>query len=230
MATIASDVLISARTHLNDDDAIIWPDYRLLPKLSEAYKELLNEFLLNGIETVEQTSAIITVPIATQDDVNIDMSTLSGYPTDMIEPIWLKERMLGQTNDQFVDMTQCPTVPNITRGNNLISWAWIGNTIMLRGAFTTTQVQIWYLRNLTAPKLVSDPIVITLGETFLSYRTAALAYRSIGNTQMAGILNSDAQSNLDKIIRRDVKRLQNMPAKRRAYHRGAGTSRVIRDY
>src|SRR5215831_188595 len=45
----AGDVLVSARTHLNDDEGIIWPDQKLFPKLREAHRMLQVALVANGV-------------------------------------------------------------------------------------------------------------------------------------------------------------------------------------
>lgn len=229
MALVAQ-VLDSSRTHLNDENGLIWPDTRLLPKLQEAFRELLNKMLLVGIPVIQEVSAIITVPALTTDDANQDLSLVTNYPTDMIVPVWLKERQLGQMNADFVNMTQCDYIPNVTKSTTLSYWCYMENKIFLLGALTSNQVQIRYQRSIPVPNSVQESVVVTLGETFLSYRVAALAQASIRNWTEYEKWNTVAEANLDSVVRRDVKRLQNLPAKRRAYHRGRGTNRALGNY
>ena len=231
MSATAGQVLDSARTHLNDDNAINWQDTRLFPKLQEAYREMMASLLYSGVPLVHQVNNIMTVPAMSVDDDNVDLSTIAGYPTDMIIPVWIKERSPGQLDTDFVDMTEVDYIPNITKSTDqLVWWSWMGQTIWVLGALTDVEIQIRYNKNLTPPVTVNDPIVVTQGETFLSYRTAALAAGSSGNTQLNQFLSTQADRNLLTVVNISVKQLQNLPAKRRAYHRGRGRSRVIRDF
>src|ERR1039458_2830789 len=117
-----SDVFKQARTLLNDDDATNWPDYRLHSKAIVAFEELEAELIVAGIPIIHSISAIINVPPVvppvtfppiSQDNSNLDLSTIPGWPTDMIFPIWVKERQVGQFNQDFVDMTEVDFIPNI---------------------------------------------------------------------------------------------------------------------
>ena len=87
-----SDVFKQARTLLNDDDAVNWPDYRLHSKAIVAFEELEAELIIAGIPIIQAVSTVITVPayvfpVPSNATPVIDLSTVSGYPTDMIIPI-----------------------------------------------------------------------------------------------------------------------------------------------
>ena len=228
----ANIALEMARTHLNDELGSLWPDTKLLPKLRAAYREMMNELELNDIPLFNNVTGVLTVNALTTDDANLDMSTVIGYPTNMIEPIWLKERAIGQMNADFVDMTQVDFIPNIAKGNQLIWWSWMNGTIMLLGALVNTQVQLRFRQALTPPNTVNDSLVVTLSESFLGPETAYMAMISTRNFDqgVAGALKSLAERNLENIIADAVKSLQNIPAKRRPYHRGRGRSRAVRDF
>lgn len=228
----ASIALSQARTHLNDEMGSQWPDQKLLPKLQAAYREMMNEFEVNAIPLLNAVTSVITVPPQTVDDNNLDLSTVAGYPTDILEPIWMKERAIGQMDADFVDMTKVDFIPNITLGTELIWWSWIDDTIMLRGALNSTQVQIRYKRYIQPPNFVTDSLIVPLSETFLGPETAYLALISVPNSSEKVIdgIKSLAERNLDNVVREAVLQLQNLPAKRRPYHRGRGRSRAIRDF
>src|SRR5690348_7524569 len=121
--------LESARIHLNDEMGLMWPDNRLLPKFQEAHRELKNELILNGIPVVHEVSVVLTVPAGTTD-----LTTVTNYPSDMLIPIWLKERQVGQQNVDFTDMVQVSFIPNTQQEVYLNYWAWIEEKIMLLGA------------------------------------------------------------------------------------------------
>lgn len=226
---LLGDVLAQARTHLNDDDASNWPDQRLRLKAKQAFNELQAELLVAGIPIINAVTTVLTVPALLTDDANLDISTVSGYPTDIIMPIWMKERATGQMNADFVDMTEVDFLPNIQKSNQLIWWSWIKQTVMVLGALVDTQVQLRYQRLLNVPSVNTDTIAVLLGELFLSYRIAALAIYPMDKAWSKD-LNATATVNLDKIVRMNIKQLQDLPAKRRPYHRGRGRSRVIRDF
>jgi len=207
--------LESARIHLNDEMGLLWPDNRLLPKFQEAHRELKNELILNGIPVVHEVSSpIITVTAGTTD-----LTLATNYPSDLLIPIWLKERQVGGQLVDFTDMTQCNFLPDVTPDETLNNWSWIGEKIVTNGALTDREIQIRYDKDLTFPIQVNDTIGVLLGETFLSYRTSALAALSVKDYDQATALDAIAKDNLLSIITFNVKGLQNIPGRRRPYHR-----------
>jgi len=215
-----STALSQARSHLNDDQALLWPDPKLIPKAQQAFNEMQAKLLLAGIPIMNAQTVVITIPALTTDDLNLDMSTVVGYPTDMILPIWMKERQVGDQFSDFVDMSECDFIPNVDKDIYLYYWAWIGQTIFLRGALVDTQVQLRYQRLLPLPQLNTDSTSVILCELFLAYRIASLCKFTIGDDKSGERLQNQALTNLDQIVRMSVKELQNLPAARQPYHRG----------
>jgi hypothetical protein len=218
----AAQVLDSARAHLDDFQGTLWTDPRLLPMLQEAHRELQAKLLLNGLQIMNEVTPVLTVPALTTN-----FSLVTGYPTDLVEPIWMKERQVGQLNEDFADMQEVDFIPNVRQSTELVWWCWQEEKIIFLGATNNVEVQLRYRRYLTTPLTVNDTIGVLLGENHLSYRTASLASNSVGRPRKD--LEGAAQSNLDIVIRAAVKELQNLPAKRRPYHRGRGRNRVLRD-
>lgn len=218
------------RVLLNDEEATNWTDVKIRKKVAMAFEELEAELVLAGIPIIQSVSTIMTVPIMNIDDNNLDLSTVSGYPTDMILPIWLKERQVGEMNRDFVDMVECDFIPNVDIQITLSYWCWIDGTILVRGCLNETQVQLRYQRLLTVPELNTDSIIVPLGQLFLAYRVASLCAESINDTARADRWRQTASVNLDKIMRMNIRQLQDLPAKRRPYHRGQGRNRVLRDF
>lgn len=231
---ILNDVMTRARTHLNDDEGTNWPDYRLIPKAQQAFEELEAELYLAGIPIINQQNTIMLVPaynINMNNGVPLDMSTLPGYPRDMIMPINLKERAPFQEWRDFVDMIETDFAPITSTDTRLRYWTWIGGKIVLMGAWHDRQVMIRYQRFLPLPGVNTDSISVPLGQLHLSYRVASLAAASLPDSrQLANDLDARAQINLDKIVRMNIKQQQNLPTKRRPYHRGYGRNRVLRDF
>jgi hypothetical protein len=217
------DVYRRARGFLNDDEATNWTDYKLRNKLEHAFDELQAELVLAGIPVITSSSAIMTVPAMSLDDINVDMSSVPGYPQDMLFPIGMRERPLGDRNSDFVDMVDVDFIPNVDITTTLNYWSWEQNTILLRGALNPVQVELRYQKLLATPNVNTDSIIVPLAQLFLAPRTAALAYDSLGNRQRRDDLTIMSSANLDKIIRMNIKQLQDMPAKRKPYHRGRGT-------
>jgi hypothetical protein len=227
---LLSKVYSQARTLLNDDEAVNWTDYKLASKAVMAFEELEAELIVAGIPIINSVSVILNVPAMTFDDINFDLSTVLGYPTDMILPIWMKERQVGERNTDFVDMVEVDFMPNIDIDTYLHYWQWIQNTILLRGALNPTQVQLRYQRYLPIPNVNTDSMIVPLGQLYVANRVAALAYQSTGNRQMWMDLSQVANENLGRILDMNIKELQDLPGKRRPYHRGYGRNRVLRDF
>jgi hypothetical protein len=224
------DVYKQARTLLNDDEATNWPDYKLHSKAVIAYEELEAELVVAGIPIIQGVSVIMTVPAMVSDDNNLDLSTVPYYPQDMLLPIWMKERQLGQQNRDFVDMVEVDFIPNIDIDIYLHYWCWYQNTILVRGCYNETQVQLRYQRYLPVPGVNNDSLVVPLGQLYVAPRVAALAAQSVGNKALWTDLTATASAGLAKILDMNIKELQDMPAKRRPYHRGYGRNRVLRDF
>lgn len=231
---ILNDVLIRARSLLNDDEGTNWPDFRLITKAQQAFEELEAELYLAGIPIINQQNVIMLIPaynISANDGFPLDMSTLPGYPKDMIMPIWCKERWPGQEWRDFVDMVETDFPPVTTTDVYLRYWNWTGGKIFLMGALNDVQLLLRYQRFLPLPGINTDSISVPLGQLHLCFRTASLAAASIpGQQQVAADFDNRATVNLDKIVRMNIKQQQNLPTKRRPYHRGSGRNRVLRDF
>lgn len=223
----AGEVLCAARTHLNDDEGLLWPDYKLFPKLREAHRKLQLQLVLNGVPVVSnQTTSTITVVSGTTD-----FSTVTNYPTNMLSPIWMKERDPGQQMQDFVDMTQVDFLPQLNPSTELIWWSWIQQKIFFLGSTMNREVLLRYRAGIKLPTEVTDPIGPFFGEIYLSFKTAALALSLItGNEARVAYLESQANDGLETLLASIAKETQNLPAKRRPYHRGRGRSRVLRDF
>jgi hypothetical protein len=224
MAYLIDTVMMSARTHLNDDSAINWPDPNLLPKLQEAFRDLRLELELNGIQVIDEVSADLTVPTNTTD-----LSTVTNYPTDMITPIWMKEKQVGETDAFLISMTPIDFIPNVDQDITLNWWSWQMNTIKLLGALNPVVVQLRYRRDLLVPKLNSDSLSVIMGESYLSYRTAAIAFASVKDFASADRMDARAEMNKGKLIQFFTNyEKQLLPAKRQPYHRRNWFKNAIR--
>lgn len=223
----AGEVLASVRTHLNDDDGIQWPDFRLLPKLREAHRHMQLALVQNGVPVIAETSSVMLVPANTTD-----CSTVPNYPTNLVFPVWMKERMQGQRTQDFVDMTEVDFLPQIDPSTELIWWCWNKQTISFIGAIQNREVLLRYRGGLKIPQEVTDPIGPFWGELFLSFKTAAIAIGSISpiNVDKLTYLQTQADMHLESLLNAAATEAQNLPAKRRPYHRGRGRSRVLRDF
>lgn len=213
---LAGAVLNATRTHLNDDSRTLWTDPVLMPKLQEAYRELLLQFTLSGVAVLNAVQ-IINVPANTPD-----ISVAAGYPTDMIEPIWIGERTAGGRPSDFRPVRETNALPYVEPYGALGWWTWQRDRILTGGSTAAVDLKIYYRIKLEPPARVTDTIGIIFGEAFLSYRTAAIALETLDQFPKADRLSKKAEMNLHKIIMITTKQVQNLPARRMAYHRGRG--------
>lgn len=221
---LVGEVLDIARTHLNDDEALVWPDPKIFVKFQQAYRTLLLEMQLAGLPLFMEVDNDVTIPTNTTD-----FSTVMGYPTDMIMPIWMKEKQLGEGDEQFIDMVPTDFIPNVIQDVRLIWWSWIGGTIKFLGAVNPVIVQLRYRSTFTVPIRNSQDTNIPMSEDYLGYQTAGLAYQSTNNgADQASRMFEAATMQLDKFIRFNIRGQQRLPAKRRAYHRRYAWGNIIR--
>lgn len=222
MAT-AGQAMDSARAHLNDVGATIWTNTVLLPFVQEAHRELRNKLVLNGVPVIDKVTAVLSVPAYTTD-----LTTAAGYPTDMVVPLWLKERNVGDDNSDFIDMNQRDFIPNAMQDIWLYWWAWIGEKIYFIGSTQDEEVQLRYRRQITTPSGVSSDLGFINAEIYISYRIASMACNSIGEIDKGKMLQETSMVNLDEVIRLNVKQMQGLPARRRPYHRRYSNNTIVR--
>lgn len=220
---LASVALDSARTYLNDTGAQIWTNTVLLPYLKEAHKDLLLVLWLNGIPVIREKSASI--------NVTAGALTLT-LPSDFIEPIWLKERAQGSSDD-WIPMAERDFEPDIRQDTTLKYWAYREEAINFVGATTNRSVLLQYWKSIADIVDATSPLGFIFAELFIGPQTAAYAANSVGNTTLAGELAYTngvnvgvAGARLDMIIRANVKGMQNLPARRVPYRRFA-RSRIL---
>lgn len=221
---LSGQVLDLARTHLNDDGALVWQDPKLFPKFQEAYRSLLLEMQLAGLPLLMEVNANVTINAGVTD-----FSTVVGYPTDMILPLWMKEKMVGEIDANFIDMVPIDFIPNVQQDVRLIWWSWIQGKIIFLGALNPVVVQLRYRSTLSVPTDNSQDTKVPQAEFYLAYQTAGLALQSTSNgAAQAAIMFKAADMYLDKFIRFNIRGQQRLPAKRRAYHRRYAWGNVIR--
>ena len=221
----AGDILVASRTHLNDDEGIIWPDQKLFPKLREAHRQLQLALVANGVPIVRDVSSVMKVTAGIKD-----LTLLASYPNNIVQPIWLKERSPGQQDRDFIDMTEVDFLPQTNIDRRLYLWCWSGQKIITNGATQDREILIRYKSALKIPQEATDNVGPFFGEIYLSYKTAALAVGSITprDENKLAFLVGEAQSALEDLLRLAAVSAQNLPTKRRPYHRGRGRGRVIR--
>lgn len=196
MAVLMSQVLTTARTYLNDDNATQNPDNTLIPKLQEAHRELQEELWVVGSPLVRARSNPITLVAGT---IVLSPTTTPPLPADLLCPTSLYESPNGAFN--WTPMTEAFYVPlGYIQLATLGWWSWRAEQIQFGGATGTVYVVIDYRRQIPIPALVTDPIGILFGESFLAARTAAIASGVLGNAEAFAAMTSLAKENLAKVL------------------------------
>ena len=108
MAALMSDVLTTARTYLNDDNAQQFPDPVLIPKIQEAHRELQTELWVVGSPLVRGQTA----PLAYTTPATTLTAALAGV-TDFLCPTALFENASAATlvTPGWTPMTEAIYIP-----------------------------------------------------------------------------------------------------------------------
>lgn len=217
MAENAGVACTSARTFLNDVGSQIWTDAILIPYVKEAHRDLLSILWLNGLPVLREKSAILPV------NANVTSLTI----TDMVDPIWIKERARNSSED-WIPMTETDFEPDRNRDTMLKYWTWREEILNFIGATTDRDVLVRYIKQISVITNTGDSLGFLLAEYFVGPQTAGYAAGSVGNITLAKELlyvpNENigvAGARLDTIIKANVKGQQNLPARRIPYRRFA---------
>jgi hypothetical protein len=210
-AAIAKLALDSARSYLDDVNAVTWSDARLFPILQEAHRELSAELIANGIGHIREQAAIITVPALTAGQ--IPPISMPNLPPNCLIPISLHERFPGESAEHFELMRQSDFIPNIQPCGDLLYWAWMKQDIKLIGATAIKEVQFRFRGALVTPATVNDSLGFSFAELYLGPRIAAIALPSRKD------LDGRAAFNLNTVVRYNVNGEQGVPKRKLGYRR-----------
>lgn len=194
MSVPMSQVLTTARTYLNDDNATQFPDPVLIPKVQEAHRELQEELWIVGSPLVRGQAL---------EGYNAGATALAATPPDMLCPTALFENNQGSTaaSPNWLPMTEAFYIPlGTAQGPNLNWWSWQQEQIVLGGATQNRAVILQYRRLITIPVMATDLIGILFGESYLAARAAAMAAGTLGNATVYEAVTALAKENLGKVI------------------------------
>lgn len=213
MTVTAGNIMDRSAALLSDPSKITFTYTLQLPFLTLAWDELQEELVANGILDVQElTSSPITVTAGITD-----LSPV-GQPADLLFPIKLWERAVGQTDNDWIEMVEKINDPGeVMQVTELETWYWEENAIKFRGAISNREIKIRYQKDLIS--IVSDTSIISVtnSKSFLSHRTAALVAGSRGNRVRAKELNERGDFYLAKVTSTKVKDSQNKPIRPRRY-------------
>lgn len=201
---LASDVMDEASILLNDVAKTQFTYSAQLPYLKRANELLENMMISWGVSPQRQTSAIMTVPSSTTE---IDLSAVTGYPSDMLLPIKLFETDLGATTFG-PPMIEQEWTPEVSATSTLTYWAFRNNKIYCPPVTQSRLVKIDYWRQLTSITSQSSNEEIGGAKTYLAAKTAELCARYIGqNKEIADDLFNievmPAQDTLERIYNKN---------------------------
>jgi hypothetical protein len=198
MAALMGDVLTTARTYLNDDNALQFPDPVLIPKVQEAHRELQTELWIIGSPLVRGQTA----PLAYTTPATTLTAALAGV-TDFLCPTALYENAAGSTIVQpgWTPMTEAIYIPfGAAMSATLIWWSWQQEVIQLAGSSANRAVIVQYRRLIPIPTVSTSPIGILFGESYLASRAAAITAGTVGNAEVYAAMTALSKENLAKVI------------------------------
>src|SRR5258706_985258 len=211
----AGDVILEAQTvYLNDSLGANYPSAVLLPILSKACKDLEIELQSNGVSEVKEISSILSVPINT-----LILNTVAGFPSDLLDPIELKERASGGTLADFVPMRQLEWEPTIIADEWIKFWDYREGEIKLNPAISVRDVLIRYIKSFVTISGVNTVIPIVQAGGYLAARVGAIAAANIGeNPTRAQTCQTQSDMRLIKLLNVMVKQNQSIPVRRRRFN------------
>lgn len=188
-AVTASVVFTTARTLLNDDAGTLFTDAVLLPKLVQAFRQLMTDLRINAQDLLI-TTATGTVTSGTS------LLTFA----DINEPIVLWEKGTGETNDKFVKMTEYDPLPNVLGTATLDYWQWDGAQINFIASSVSRTVKTQYWRVIPEPTSGASSLYFINAEYYLAPVTAGIMAGVLGEAEQMEALMSQGVTTLKMIV------------------------------
>jgi hypothetical protein len=197
-----STVLSQARTLLNDDTAVQFPDPTIIPKVQLAHQEMQTALWDSNSPSVRGISTILSVGA---NVTSITPLSTPALPTDYLTAFKLMESPTNTQVGPWVPMTEVFSIGDlqlsgVVPGATLIYWQNYQDYLLLLGSTNQRYIQIQYRRAITIPVVSTDSLGIPYAEQYLSYRAAAMCVGSLGNPESLKILSDMATANLAKVI------------------------------
>lgn len=200
-AVTMATVLTQARTYLNDDNALQFPDPVIIPKIAQAHQELQLELQNIGSPLVRGLSSVLTIPLSSTPTTLTFIST-PPLPADLLVPTSIVESTAAtMANNTPVTEFQYMPIATSQLATTIGKWAWIEESLVLGPCAAAVYIQIMYKRMITIPVLSTDTIGVLNGEFFLGARAAALVASTLdGQKDLVDGLNNTAQAKLKSIL------------------------------
>lgn len=217
----AGTVMDGSRALLNDQDAQIYTNTNLLQYLKTAFRELREYLSESNIPVTNKTDVILSIPASTTN-TRIGFDTTPALPSDLVEiqRAWFRL----EDTDPWYPLTRREFLPPQLEGiqySQFMYWAWVGNAMYLLPTNQVNDLKLEYIQQLTDIADENSVLGIINGQTFLEYRTAALAARyMMENAERAQDLDSNAQMSLDRAINIENKAKQSIYTRRRPFRAG----------
>lgn len=195
MSVAMSVVLSTSRTLLNDDNATLWTDAVLIPKVVQAHRELQTKLRFAAAPVMRKMMAGVTVSAAA--------TGFAAPPTDLVEPIRLWEKAPTDPVTSYVPMTEVDPLPDNLAATTLIYWQWINEAVLFLGASVDRMVKMLYWRAIpwtSSPPASTDTIGFINGELYLAPRVAALAAGSVGDEKVFAAMTALADASLNQVV------------------------------
>ncbi len=197
-----SVALAQARTLLNDDTAVQFPDPVLIPKAQIAHQELQTALWDCGSPIIRKTTSPGLLVTSNQTS----LTAQGNMPTDLLVPFSLSEGVgatgpwVPMTEVYFISQLQNQNPPVTPSATALIWWSWIGDDIVFLGCTINRYIQISYRRAIPIPAAAGDSLGFPYAEQYLAPRIAALTGGSVGNPDSLKMATDMAMANLAKVI------------------------------
>lgn len=210
LATTVTNTLDQSRMFLNDVGSTLYTDAVLLPVFRTAYQEMEDLFVLHGIPRLAVVDAVQTITAVS--------GVLYPNPIDMLFPIDMFERAVGDDNDHWVPVTEVRFLPNKTQDTILGFWQFANQLINLIGATANRQAKLRYKKTLTVLSAGST-IEVFDSKSFLAARTGELAARFIGkDRERADYCQQIAETAKDTLLSTHVNQMQSLPVRQRRFN------------
>lgn len=196
----AGSVMDSSAALLNDTALTVYSYVKQIPYLKIALRELREFCELANIPVTNRTAVVSAIPAGT---VELSYITIPPLPEDLVEIQQIWERATGV--DPFTPMVRQEFLPAFLTptyqpGPNFLIWSWNDNKIQLPVCNQINDIKLNYIYEITNIVDQNSVISVPNGQSFLSFRLAALCAQFImENKERADDLNVDAKLALDRM-------------------------------
>ncbi len=190
MAAVNAQVALdTARTLLNDDAGTLFTNTVLMPKLIQAFRQMVASLRINAADLMIRSA-----------DSNLAANAATLTFADINEPIKLWEKAQGSGDDTYSPMTEYDPLPNVLPTTTIKYWQWDGTNINFIAATATRTVRTRYWRVLTEPVDGTSSLVFINAEYYLAPMTAAIMAGVLGEEEQMTTLAAQAVTTFKMVI------------------------------